>query len=67
MIEFLCFRLFGYRELIKTPVDKPYTFIAMVSRLANTYVVRTQTGYLRWYALSVACGLIIILVVGVLL
>ena len=48
-------------------IDKLYTFIAMVSRLANTYVVRTQTGYLRWYALSVACGLIIILVVGVLL
>ena len=48
-------------------IDKLYTFIAMVSRLVNSYVVRTQTGYLRWYALSVACGLIIILVVGVLL
>ena len=24
-------------------IDKLYTFIAMVSRLANSYVVRTQT------------------------
>ena len=48
-------------------IDKLYTFIAMFSRLANSYVVRTQTGYLRWYALSVACGLVIILVTGVLL
>ena len=48
-------------------IDKLYTFIAIVSRLANSYVVRTQTGYLRWYALSVACGLVIILVTGVIL
>ncbi len=48
-------------------IDKFYAIIAQISRQANSYVIRSQTGYLRWYALSLASGLIILLVLGVLL
>ena len=48
-------------------IDKFYGLIVMLSRVTNNYVVRTQTGHLRWYALSLAAGLIVLLILGVLM
>ncbi|HJN96378.1 MAG: NADH-quinone oxidoreductase subunit L [Gammaproteobacteria bacterium] len=48
-------------------VDKLYAFVVVLSRAAHAMIVKTQTGYLRWYALSVATGLVLILTLGVLL
>ena len=48
-------------------IDKFYGLIVMLSRVTNNYVVRTQTGHLRWYALSLAVGLIVLLILGVLM
>ncbi|MDP6414590.1 MAG: NADH-quinone oxidoreductase subunit L [Gammaproteobacteria bacterium] len=48
-------------------VDKLYALLVELSRAAHAMIVKTQTGYLRWYALSVATGLVVILTLGVLL
>lgn len=48
-------------------VDGFYGFIVELSRAANNMIVKTQTGQIRWYALSVATGLVVLMVVGVLL
>ena len=51
----------------KDLVDRFYGLLVELSRAANHLIVRTQTGYLRWYALSVAGGLVVIVTLGVLL
>ena len=48
-------------------VDSFYAFVVELSRAANGMIVKTQTGYLRWYALSIAAGLVVLISVGVLL
>ena len=48
-------------------IDGFYALVAEISRAANGMIVKTQTGYLRWYALSVAAGLIVLITLGVLL
>ena len=48
-------------------VDQFYAWVATISRMANAMLVKTQTGYLGWYALSMATGLIIVMSVGALL
>ena len=48
-------------------VDKIYDFLIMLSRIGNRLIVQTQTGYLRWYALTVATGLVFIITLGILL
>ena len=48
-------------------IDQFYAWVATISRMANAMLVKTQTGYLGWYALSMATGLIIVMSVGALL
>ena len=48
-------------------VDGFYALVVEISRAANGMIVKTQTGYLRWYALSVAAGLLVLITLGVLL
>ena len=48
-------------------IDGFYALVVEISRAANGMIVKTQTGYLRWYALSVAAGLIVLITLGVLL
>ena len=48
-------------------VDKFYGLVVEFTRVAHGMIVKTQTGYLRWYALSVATGLVVIITLGVLL
>ena len=48
-------------------VDKIYDFLVELSRTSNRFIVQTQTGYLRWYALTVATGLVFIITLGILL
>jgi NADH-quinone oxidoreductase subunit L len=48
-------------------VDGIYTFIVAFTRSAHQLVIRSQTGSLRWYAISVAAGLVIVISLGVLL
>lgn len=48
-------------------IDQFYAGVATMSRAANAVLVKTQTGYLRWYALSMAAGLIVVMFFGALL
>ena len=48
-------------------IDSFYTFIVKFARASNAMIVRTQTGYIRWYALSIAAGLVVLISIGVLL
>ena len=48
-------------------VDKMYGLVVDLTQAANGLVVRTQTGLLTWYVLSVAGGLVLIISMGVLL
>ncbi len=59
--------LFLARVNAKDIVDAFYDMLAAISRAGHLLIVRTQTGYLRWYALSMAAGLVALIAVGVLL
>ncbi len=48
-------------------VDRFYELLVQLTRTAHSMIAQTQTGQLRWYALSIAAGLIVILSLGVLL
>ena len=48
-------------------IDGFYALVVEISRAANGMIVKAQTGYLRWYALSVAAGLMVLITLGVLL
>lgn len=48
-------------------IDYFYTLIIEISRAASGIMSKTQTGYLRWYALSVAAGLVLLITLGVVL
>lgn len=48
-------------------VDRFYELLVQLTRIAHSMIAQTQTGQLRWYALSIAAGLIVILSMGVLL
>ncbi|MCS5581692.1 MAG: hypothetical protein NZ837_14320, partial [Gammaproteobacteria bacterium] len=48
-------------------VDKFYGFLIELSSIANRMMVKTQTGYLRWYTLTVAAGLVFVITLGALL
>ena len=48
-------------------IDSLYTGIAWISRKLNDWLVRTQTGQLRWYAMVIAFGAVVILLMVVLL
>lgn len=48
-------------------VDKGYALVVEITRAAHGLVVRSQTGSLQWYALTVAGGLLLLVFMGVLL
>lgn len=48
-------------------VDQVYAGVVAVIAWLNSWVVRTQTGQLRWYAASIIGGLVIVITVGALL
>ena len=51
----------------KDLIDQFYGLVVEINRTAHQMMVRTQTGYLRWYALSFVTGVVIIVTLGVLL
>ena len=51
----------------KDVVDALYNFIAVVTAFCHRWVARTQTGYLNWYAVTVAGGVVLIIYLGVVL
>jgi len=83
MLHKFWFSGWGMDSLYQALFVKPFIFLAKVNRkdivdlmvgwlveltaLANRLLVRTQTGYLRWYAASVMAGLVVLIVIGVLL
>ncbi len=48
-------------------VDAAYALIVEITRTAHGMIAKTQTGQLRWYALSIAGSVVIIITLGVLL
>ena len=48
-------------------IDACYGVLVEITRTAHMMLVRTQTGQLRWYALSIAGSAVIIITLGVLL
>ena len=48
-------------------IDLFYGLVVDINQTAHRMIVRTQTGSLRWYALSLAAGLLVIITLGVLL
>jgi len=48
-------------------IDAVYALVVEISRAAHGMLARTQTGQLRWYALSVAGGVVILITLGVVL
>ncbi len=69
LYDFLFVNPFLYlaRVNAKDIVDAFYDMLAALSRAGHLLIVRSQTGFLRWYALSMAAGLVLIIAVGVLL
>ncbi len=49
----------------KDIIDTGYASIAAFTQAGNNLLVRTQTGNLRWYSISMIGGLIIVIAVGV--
>jgi len=48
-------------------IDLFYGLVVDINQTAHRMIVRTQTGSLRWYTLSLATGLVVIITLGVLL
>jgi len=46
-------------------IDLLYSWVALATRVGNSAVVMTQTGNLRWYAISLVGGLVIVIGLGV--
>lgn len=46
-------------------IDWLYGLVVSLTRWGNAVVVKSQTGYLRWYALSLALGLAVLITLGV--
>lgn len=49
----------------KDVIDLIYSWVALAARVGNSAVVMTQTGNLRWYAISFVGGLVIVIGLGV--
>lgn len=49
----------------KDVIDLLYSWVALVARVGNSAVVMTQTGNLRWYAISLVGGLVLVIGLGV--
>jgi NADH-quinone oxidoreductase subunit L len=48
-------------------IDAVYALLVEISRVAHVMMARTQTGQLRWYALSIGGGVVILITLGVVL
>jgi len=48
-------------------IDAFYNGLAALSRAGHLLIARSQSGYLRWYALSMAAGLVLLIGLGALL
>ncbi len=48
-------------------IDSVYALLVYISRFVHVMMARTQNGQLRWYALSVGGGVIILITLGVVL
>ena len=59
--------LFLARVNRKDIVDSFYALIVSISQAANALIVKSQTGSLRWYALTVAGGLVVMVSLGAIL
>lgn len=59
--------LFLARINKKDVVDTAYALLVTMTRTAHSMMVKTQTGQLRWYALSIAGSVVILITLGVLL
>jgi NADH-quinone oxidoreductase subunit L len=46
-------------------IDLLFSWVALVARVGNSAVVMTQTGNLRWYAISLVAGLVLVIGLGV--
>jgi len=46
-------------------IDQFYGLLAALVRISNQLIVLTQTGYLRWYAISLIGGLVLMIGIGV--
>lgn len=55
--------LFITKLLVKDPCDKAIGLIPLVIRGGNKLMTLTETGRLRWYALSLACGALVLIAV----
>jgi NADH-quinone oxidoreductase subunit L len=49
----------------KDVIDLIYSWVTLLARLGNSAVVMTQTGNLRWYAISLVGGLVLVIGLGV--
>lgn len=45
--------------------DSGYNYLVLISRMGHSAVTKAQTGYLGWYLISMAIGLVAVLIVGV--
>ncbi|PCJ28682.1 MAG: NADH-quinone oxidoreductase subunit L [SAR86 cluster bacterium] len=48
-------------------IDSVYAMVVELTRTAHAMIAKTQTGQIRWYAVTVAAGLVLIISLGVLL
>jgi len=48
-------------------IDSVYALLVEISRVVHVMMARTQTGQLRWYALSIGGGVVILITLGVVL
>lgn len=46
-------------------IDSIYNGTASLTRYCHSLVIETQTGQLRWYAITMACGVLLIVSIGV--
>jgi len=49
----------------KDVVDIMFNGVALVARFGNSALVLTQTGHMRWYAISVVGGVVLVVALGV--
>lgn len=69
LYNFLFVRPFVFLARInkKDLIDAVYALLVEISRVAHQMLARTQSGQLRWYALSIAWGVVILVTLGVVL
>ncbi|MGI9250778.1 MAG: NADH-quinone oxidoreductase subunit L [Pseudohongiellaceae bacterium] len=69
LYQFLFVNPFLYLARVnrKDLVDGMYTLLAKATTWCHTQIIKTQTGYLRWYAATMAAALVLIIYLGVLL